>query len=380
MNILHVVNVAFTIPYFLGNQLCFFSSKDYKEYIICSPSVELKKFSEQYNFKYAEILIAKKISIYQDIKAIIQTIRYIRDNSIDVVVGHTPKGAMIAMIASYLAKIPKRIYFRHGLVYETSYGIKKIILKNVDRLTARLATKIVCVSPSVYNVSLEDKLNAKEKQCILSKGTCNGIDIRRFDKKNIKEEKLTLIKNSLAISAGDFIIGYTGRLVKDKGIEILIKAIKEVKRKYNNIKLLLVGVFEKRDGLANDTINMIQHDADIIYTGYIENSQIEYYYALMDVFILPSYREGFPTSVLEASSMEVPVITTKVTGCIDSIIENKTGIFINNNVSDIVAAISELYSNVSQRVRLGKNGREFVINNFDEYQIWSEIEKLYIEE
>lgn len=97
----------------------------------------------------------------------------------------------------------------------------------------------------------------------------------------------------------------------------------------------------------------------------------------MDVFVLPSYREGFPTSVLEASAMELPIITTKATGCIDSIIENKTGIFISHNAVDISSAIEFFYKNEKKRLDFGKSGRSFVENNFRQELIWNEIEKLY---
>ncbi|MBR5542315.1 MAG: glycosyltransferase, partial [Bacteroides sp.] len=116
-----------------------------------------------------------------------------------------------------------------------------------------------------------------------------------------------------------------------------------------------------------------------ITTGYVQNSTIEYYYSLMDVFVLPSYREGFPTSVLEASSMKLPVITTRVTGCIDSIIENETGIFVEHTPESLAKAIEKLYIDFEERKRIGENGRKFVEKYYKQEIVWNEIEKLYVE-
>ncbi|MFR8359176.1 MAG: glycosyltransferase [Parabacteroides sp.] len=168
-----------------------------------------------------------------------------------------------------------------------------------------------------------------------------------------------------------------GRLVKDKGIIELVEAFSILQEKYSNIRLLLVGMLEERDALPKNIIESIIKNPNIITTGYISNSFIEYYYALMNIFILLSYREGFPTSVLEASAMELPVITTRVTGCIDSIIENRTGVFVSHNVQEISSIIERFYINRQLGVVYGKNGRSLVEQNFRQELIWNEIEKLY---
>lgn len=377
MNILHVVNISFVIPFFLGKQLNWFTNKGHQEYIVCSPSDELEKLSQQYNFQYKPIEVLRKISIVKDLKAVYGTFCYIRQIKANVVTGHTPKGGLIAMLAAYFARVPIRIYFRHGLVYETSIGIKRSLLMNMDRLASRLATKIVCVSRSVAHRSLEDSLNPEYKQIILANGTCNGTDVERFCKEKIDVDSLMIFKKNLGINDDDFVIGFTGRLVRDKGVVELVKAYQKLKEKYLNIRLMLVGMLEMRDALSDDVVKTIIEDKGIIYTGYVANSTIEQYYALMDVFVLPSYREGFPTSVLEASAMEIPVITTRVTGCCDSILEGETGIFVNHEADQIEDAVIRLYSNQSLRKHMGERGREFVMSYFRQELIWNEIEKLY---
>lgn len=376
-NLLHVVNISFVIPYFLGKQLKYFTEKGYREYVVCSPSEELDDLALKYNFEYKTMVVSRKISMGKDFKAVKSTMKYIREKHIDIVIGHTPKGALIAMLASYFTGVPKRIYFRHGLVYETSHGLKRWLLITIDRLAARLATKVVCVSPSVCHRSLEDRLNSVTKQVLLSKGTCNGIDINRFCRKSIDKNKLSDLRMKLHISDTAFVVGFTGRLVRDKGIVELVRAFHLLQKKYPDMILLLVGMLEERDALPQDVVDVIKNNFKIINTGYVPNASIEYYYALMNCFILPSYREGFPTSVLEASAMELPVITTKVTGCIDSIIENETGFFVGHSVCEMANLIEQLYISKDKCCALGIQGRQFVVDNFEENIVWKEIEKLY---
>ncbi|MEA4967318.1 MAG: glycosyltransferase family 4 protein [Bacteroidaceae bacterium] len=379
-HILHIVSVYFSLSYFIGDQFQYFGNKGYKMFVICSPSKELEEYSKKQKFQYKEIEILRKISILKDLLAIKKIYVYIKKNKIDIVTGHSPKGALLSMIAAYLARVPKRIYFRHGLVYETSHGIKRYLLKFIDRITALCSTKVVCVSPSLYKKSIDDHLWSKNKQIILSKGTCNGINIQKFEKENIDISKKDDLREKLNVPKNILIIGFVGRLVRDKGIIELVEAFQLLSKKRNDIYLLLVGMFEKRDALPNEVKNEIINNPHIIYTDYVDNSQIEYYYSLMDLFILPSYREGFPTSILEASAMKLPVITTRVTGCIDAIIASTTGIFIDHDANEIFKSLDLLLDDKKERLRLGENGRLFVEENFEQIIIWREIEKLYQDE
>lgn len=377
MNILHVVNISFVIPYFLGKQLNWFVEKGHKEYIVCSPSGEMEEFSKRYSFEYKPIEVLRKISIGKDLKAVWSTYRYIKEVKADVVTGHTPKGGLVAMLAAWMARVPIRIYLRHGLVYETSTGLKRSLLVNIDRLASRLATKIVCVSPSVARRSVEDGLNPEWKQTVLAHGTCNGIDIERFSKATVSEERTIALKQKLGINDGDFVVGFAGRLVRDKGIIELVRAYQEIRKEHQNVRLMLVGMLEIRDALPEDVVKTIREDESIISTGYVGYDTIEQYYALMDVFVLPSYREGFPTSVLEASAMEIPVITTRATGCCDSIVDGETGYFVGHDAKELEAAIMKLYNSVELRGKMGMAGRMMVVENFRNEKVWKEIEKLY---
>ena len=373
-NILHVVNIYFVLPYFIGDQFKYFKEKGYNMNVVCSPSEYLSDYAQKQGFEYLESPVNRNISISQDFVSIRNICKFVKKQKIDIVVVHTPKGGLLAMIAGWLMRVPIRIYVRHGLVYETSKGLKRFILMSVDRLTSFCSTKVVCVSPSVLRKSIEDHLAPAKKQMIWHKGTCNGIDtLNHFNPAVIVPARLTGLKTRYGIGEDDFVIGYSGRLVRDKGIIELVRAFDKLQLA-DNCKLLLVGMFEKRDALPEDIQERILNDSRIIYTGFI-NGGMEYFYSMMDIYVLASYREGFPTGVLEAQAMEKPVITTRVTGCCDSIIDGRTGFFVNNTAEDIVEKID--------KIRLDKaidgcEGRKWVIENFDSRLVWKEIEKLYV--
>ena len=374
-NILHVVNIYFVLPYFIGGQFKYFKDKGYKIFVVCSESEYLAAYAKENDFDYRVLPVLRSINPIQDIKTVIGICRYIKQKQIGIVVGHTPKGGLLSMIAGWLMRVPKRVYFRHGVVYQTSRGLKRFILMSVDRLASLCATKIVCVSPSVLQHSIHDHLASPSKQIILHKGTCCGIDTEgKFNPGNIDLQKLSRMKSKWGIADDDWVIGYSGRLVRDKGIIELVRAFRDVKKANAHYKLLLVGMFEVRDALPDDVQQDIKNDTQIVWTDF-KNSDMEYFYAMMNVYVLASYREGFPTGVLEAQSMQVPVITTRATGCCDSIQEGITGLFVEHDVAQLADAIRSIHdarSNVD-----GQKAREWVRKNFENHIVWNEIEKLY---
>ena len=376
IKVLHIITVSFSINYFFGKQFSYLSKKKGFQYHLgCCPSDEFFKLSKELDYVPLELPITRDINPIKDLKAVYTVYNYIKKNTINKVVGHTPKGGMVAMIASFLARVPDRIYFRHGIIYETSSGFKRLVLKNIDRLSGFLATRVVCVSKSVESLSVTDCLNNSSKNIVLGLGTCNGVDTEfKYNPISYDFIKIQKLKADLNIKDDDFVVGFIGRLVKDKGIDELILAWNILKMSHKNIKLLLIGPIEDRDSISNASKNIIQNDKSIVFTGFILNASI--YYTLMNVFILPTYREGFPTVALEASSMRVPVLITNSTGCTEAIIENKTGFLISHQPLDIVSKINYYIENKSVAIEHGINGRHFVSKNFEQTKIWDLIDKV----
>lgn len=373
MNILNVVNVYFTLPYFLGNQIKFFTRQGHNIHVVCSPSDKLKLYAYNQGCKYSEIKIDRRINPLSDIISVVLLWKYIRKNNFDIVVGHTPKAGLLAMLAARLAGVKKRVFFRHGLNYETATGIKRSILIFCEKITSRLSTKIICVSNYLIERSIKDRISPKDKMSVLNIGSCNGVDaINTYNPDNINPNEISSLRDKLGISKTDFIIGFVGRLVKDKGISELVDAFEILNQE--NAKLLLVGPLENGDALPLKTVERIKSNPNIIYVGLVENG-LELYYSLMNVFILPTHREGFGVSLLEAQAMSIPVLTTAHTGARDAIKPNESGEFIDLSIDSIAQHLLKYINSPELAKQYGANGRQFVLDNFSEQSIWEEINR-----
>jgi glycosyltransferase involved in cell wall biosynthesis len=325
------------------------------------------------------MLVSRSISPLQDIKTIWNLVKLIRKEKFDVVVGHTPKGALVAMIAAALTLTPKRVYYRHGLIYTTATGVKRFIFKTVERVTALFASKIVNVSPSLSKLAVKDHLNAVEKQSVIGEGTCGGIDAQHiFNPSLIDAHKLVSQRQKYGITNEDLIIGFCGRLCRDKGIIELIDGFNQFTRTHQDqpAKLLLVGDYDKRDILPENIKKAIAESPNIISTGHVDKTDILYYYSMMDMFVFPSYREGFGMCVIEASALERPILVSRSHGCIDSIREGETGYYIDLSAEGIKSGIERLLD-PAERLRIGKQGREFVLANFDQPIMWPKVLNMY---
>lgn len=378
MKVLHIFTLFITARSFFDGQFRFLSQNGYELHLICSPTNDYQTFVENNKLIYTPLCIARNISPLKDLKAVWHICQYIHKNRIRVVMGHTPKGALVAMLAAFIMRVPNRIYYRHGLVYTTAKGLKRLILKSEERFVSLLATRIVNVSSSLGTLAVKDHLNTASKQHIIGAGTCGGIDaMNKFNPNKLEETRLTAYQQQLKLQPTDLVIGFCGRLCKDKGIVELIEGVRLFRKCHPGIscKLLLVGGFDLRDILPSAVKEQILHAPDIISVGQIQQD-IEYYYAMMDIFVFPSYREGFGMSVLEASAMEKPILVSKSHGCIDSIRNNETGYYVEISPESICSGIERLLDPLSRRT-LGKNGRQFVLENYDHSVVWPEVLKFY---
>lgn len=375
--ILHVISTFFSVYPFFENQFGHFVSKGYEIHLALSPSEEIEEYACEQQIKYFETPINRNYSLIDDLKSISAIYKYIKKNNIEIVVGHSPKGALIAMISSYLAGTKRRIYFRHGLVYETSKGLKRKILMFVERLTSFLAKEVVCVSPYLVEKSIKDRLTRKSKLKILNIGSCNGVDaIRKFNPANIQSDKKQALKTKFGIEEGAFVIGYVGRLAKEKGINEIVTTFSLFNEKNKNSYLLLIGPLDDRDAISDETFQRILKGKNIIYTGEIYED-LEYHYSLMDVFLYPSFRDGFGNAIIEASSMELPVLTTSFSGNKDAIRNGITGQYISLDPNEISLKIEDYFRNKELAKIHGRNGRDFVEKNFSNEIIWKYLDDLF---
>lgn len=378
MKILHVFTLATTVEAFFDGQFKFLTERGQHITLCCSKSSTVENFASRNGVSYVPIEIARSFDTSSDIKAIRKLISFIRKEKFDVIVGHTPKGALLSMVAARIAGCKKRVYLRHGLIYTTAVGIKRAILKAEEKFVSSLATHIINVSPSLSKLAVSDRLNEESKQVVLGCGTCGGIDtINQFNPKNLDYDELKALRLSQKIYKDDYVIGFCGRLCKDKGISELIAGYEMFKEEHPSIKtkLLLVGGYDGRDFLPQAIHDKIDSNDDIIRVGHILKN-IQNYYALMDLFVFPSHREGFGMCSIEAQAMGIPVLAAKSHGCIDTILENVTGEYIDLTPESICYHMYNLYDK-SKRQNMGIAARKFVCENFERTNLWPLILKYY---
>lgn len=377
--LLHTFAIIDTPESFFDGQYKFLSDNGYDIHLMCSFDVRAESFAKRNGIKYIPNEFTRRLSPWIDIKALIKLIKILKKEKYDAVFGHTAKDTLLLMIAAYLCRVKVRICYRHGLIYTTQKGLKRIILKLEEQFISFLATNIINVSPSLSELAVRENLNSDRKQLIIGKGTCGGIDTKKmFNPELIDRNRLAALRESLDIGTTDFVFGFCGRFCRDKGLYELVEAFNlfcSVKRNVT-AKLLLVGSLDTRDNIKNDLLNEINNNKKIVTTGYVDRHVISYYYSLMNVFILPSHREGFGMVNIEAGAMEIPVLTTKAHGCVDSIEEGVTGMYIpfdSKGICDVMLKMmdSELLN------RLGRNARQYVLRNYDHSVMWPLVLKTY---
>lgn len=377
-NVLVVINIFESAENFVGGQFKYLTENGYKMHLICSDDPKLSNFAKEQGIEYEAITLNRQLTPWQDLKSLFRICKYIKRNKIDTVIGHQVKGRLLSMIASLITGVPNKIIFAHGAIFETSKGFKRNILIWESRIESFIANKVICVSNYIMNLRIENKIDKPSKQIILGAGTCGGIDtVNRFNPELISEGQLKSLKLKYGIYEQNFVIGFVGRLVRDKGVVELINAFEILKKrnKGKSIKLMIVGEPEKRDGLPAHILKALQFSTDIIYTGRIAHDDMAIQYLCMDCLVLPSYREGFGFCNIEAQAMGIPVLTTSITGCRDSIVDGKTGLYIKLEPIDIADKI-ELLFNDKKRRHLGQEAREWVDKNFDHTQIWPHVKYL----
>ncbi len=352
-------------------------SSGYDLTIVSSNGPELDLFKNELNCKIKSVNITRKISPWQDIKAIHNLYLFFKKEKFNIIHAHTPKGGLIGMIAAFLARVPNRVYTIHGMPLETATGLKRKLLWLAEWVTCKFATKILVVSKTLKQRVVQEKICKAEKMQILANGSACGINIKKFTANKETTDKAHIIRKNLGLTENDIIIGFVGRINPDKGINCLIKSFLKVHETINHANLLLVGRIDKtRDIIDSEIMDIIHKYNNIHAVGEVKD--VVPYYLAMDIFVLPSKREGFNYSLLEAAALELPTITTRATGCIDAIEESVTGMLVDiDNSEQLFNALLEMIKNPKIRNIYGTNGRNRVRDKYNARILVNEHLKLY---
>ena len=379
MKQIHVFSVFTTAESFFDGQFKYLTEQGYEIVVVSSNSPNAEAFCKRNKVRFVPVNIPRSVSPQAISKAVSSLCHLIREERADAVFGHTPVGALCAMIAARICNVKNRIYYRHGVIYTTMHGLKRAVFKAEEQFVSSLATAVINVSHSLSKLAIADTLNNPSKQCVIGHGTCGGIDAQGiFNPSLINSAQIIQLKTQLGINKADIVLGFCGRICNDKGISELVDAFELFQKKHTDLeaKLLLIGDFDSRDGISELKKQQIKYNKDIIISGHVDKTDIPYYYAMLDVFVFPSHREGFGMCAIEASAMEKPLLVSKVHGCEDTIIEDLTGKYIDLDAESICQGM-ELMLDAERRHFLGKNGRMKVLELYDFRVMWPLVKELY---
>jgi glycosyltransferase involved in cell wall biosynthesis len=215
-----------------------------------------------------------------------------------------------------------------------------------------------------------------EQTAIFGSGSCNGVDVSRFELDQEGYPRVYELRRKLGIPEEAPVVGFVGRFTRDKGIVELVKAFSQLCETSSVVWLLLVGDFEDGDPLPPDIRRAIETNPKIIRTGWVPEATL--YYHLMDVLALPTYREGFPNVVLEAHAAGKPVIATRATGVVDAMVDGVTGIMVPvGDVAALAKGLESLLGNKGSAAAMGGAGRERVQREFQQEKIWGALAQEY---
>lgn len=337
--------------------------------IVCNMDEEYEaQLKSEYPFVHTQRMpFPRGISFGGSLKSILALRKFLKKERFDLIQYSTPNASFYASLASKSCKIPVRLYCQWGMVYVTQTGLKRKIFRWMEKTICKNSTMIQPDSIGNLEFCRKEGFYDEKKSCVIWNGSAKGLDLSAYDITK-KREYAAEIKTQYGIKDGELVIGFVGRLGKEKGCNELFTAFRNIKKEYKNAKLLFVGPIEKEDTIEPELLVYFKSCDDIIKTGRV--SGVEKYMSAMDVFVLPSYREGFGMSVVEASAMGVPVVATKYPGPSGGMIDGVTGIAVDVKDTDgLEAAIRILISDKETAKEYGEAGREYVVNSFD-YEVF----------
>lgn len=270
----------------------------------------------------------------------------------------TPKAGLLGSVAAMLCGVPSRVYLLRGLKLETSTGVKRRILLAAERLASACSHAVLCNSESLRNIALALRVAPASKLHMLGSGSSNGVDVEHFS------PGPGILRARLCLPSDAPVVGFVGRLTRDKGLPELVEAFDAIMAAKPLAHLLLVGWFDAaEDALDRDLRVRIKNHPRIHMTGYVADTAP--YYRVMDVMVLPTWREGFPNVVLEAAASGIPVVTTLCTGSRDTVVPEVTGLLIPPGYPAAISeAVLQLLRNHARRCRMGMAARAWVLENY----------------
>jgi glycosyltransferase involved in cell wall biosynthesis len=331
------------------------------------------EISKREGIRMIPIDFVRMVSPFKDLKVLFNLYFILRREKPEIVHTQTPKAGLLGLLAANFAGVRIRLHTVGGIPWMESKGIKRTILKMIEKFTYSLAHRVYPNSKGLESFILDEALCEPKKLKVLGNGGSNGINTDYFIR---DKEKRALLREKYKINDYTIVLGFVGRIAKEKGIIEWLDVFEELRYKYK-LKIVLVGLFEETNGILDNNVRYkIESDPDILFLGRFDD--VRPFYSMMDIFVFPSYREGFPNSVLEACSMELPIIATDINGCNEIIEDEVSGLLIEpKSRSSLTNALTKLIESRELRVNMSREGRLRVVKLFKREILFNAIKDEY---
>lgn len=338
---------------------------------VSSPGSALEETNQREGIRVIALPMERRISPVKDFVSLIRMVFLFLKERPDMIHSYTPKAGLISMLAGKITRVPIRMHTFTGLVFPTESGFKQKILIWTDRLTCACATHINPEGSGVKQDLIRYQITKKPLK-IIANGNVNGIDLDYFQRTSEVMQTAEAYRKE-----GVFTFCFVGRIVRDKGINELVSAFTSLQKKYAQIRLILVGSFEKNlDPVSVETEKQIFENTAICFVDFQED--IRPFLSASNALVFPSYREGFPNVVLQAGAMGLPSIVTNINGCNEIIEQGKNGVIIESKNEDMLYhAMEDFILNQDKVDSMSRNCRKMVAEKYDQKIVWAALLEEY---
>jgi glycosyltransferase involved in cell wall biosynthesis len=362
-----VIVLSTTVPVtlrFLSGQARRLREEGFEVVLLSSPGRELDSMAAREGASVVAVPMKRRPSPISDVCALVRQIIAFRRLRPSIVSASTPKAGLLGMIAAAYIGVPVRHYLVRGLPLATAPIWQRPVLWSMEFVACRIAHQVQCVSHSLRDDIVRRGLAKPDKCVVLCHGSSNGVDAEvRFNPSRFSVYQREEVRREFGVPPDCLLVGFVGRLCKDKGVLELLAAWEHVSRRRPRAHLLILGPLDGSEPILSRRLEQLRSSGRA--TVLTEFREPDDCYLAMDLMVLPSHREGFPNVVLEASATALPVVTTDAVGCRDAVIDGVTGrVVAVGDVAALVGALEEYIDNPATRSTHGAAGRARVLQEF----------------